>query len=254
MDHIDPKLLEIFFDVQRGLPRQGIGDSECTRKAFALCSELPEQPAILDIGCGPGMQTIVLAESSSGKITAIDNCNEYLDELRSRAIKASLSHRIKIRNADMTALDFPEESFDLIWCEGAIYNMGVLKALKSWRPLLRNQGYLVFSDMIWLDEQATGEVAEYFSKEYPAMTSIQNIINTIQKNDYKVIGDFALPESAWWDDYYSPLEAKLPSLKQKYKDNEAALGVITMSEAEIDVRRRFASSYGYHFFVAKKID
>jgi len=61
MDDIDPRLLEVFFDVQRGLPRQGVGDSESTRKALALCSQLPDKPVVLDIGCGPGMQTIVLA-------------------------------------------------------------------------------------------------------------------------------------------------------------------------------------------------
>ena len=63
MDNISPKLLEVFFDVQRGLPRQGPGSNECTNEALAFCDELPDNPSVLDIGCGPGMQTSCHSES-----------------------------------------------------------------------------------------------------------------------------------------------------------------------------------------------
>lgn len=245
------RLLEVFFDVQRGLPRQGPGNRESTLKALELCSELPENASVLDIGCGPGMQTIVLAESFSGSITAVDNCDEYLDELRHRTEEASLSDRVEVKRADMTALDFPQQTFDLIWCEGAIYNMGVAEALRSWRSLLRAPGYLAFSELVWLDGQPTGEVAEFFASEYPAMTSVEGVQETIHKCGYQPLGDFTLPDSAWWADYYTPLEAKLPSLRQKYVGDEEALSIIATTEAEIDMRRRFGQSYGYQFFVVK---
>ncbi len=254
MDDIDPRLLEVFFDVQSGLPRQGPGNRESTLKALELCSELAQNPSVLDIGCGPGTQTIVLAKSSSGSITAVDNCGEYLEELRHRAEQASLSDRVEIKNADMTALDFFQGTFDLIWCEAAIYNMGVAEALRSWRPLLHDHGYLAFSELVWLDGQPTGEVAEFWANEYPAMTSILGVKEVIRECGYQPLGDFTLPDSAWWEDYYTPLEAKFASLKHKYKGDDEALSVIAMSEAEIDIRRRFAHSYGYHFFVIRKVD
>lgn len=254
MDDMNPRLLEVFFEVQRGLPRQGPGDSGSTTKALALCSGLPDKPSVLDIGCGPGMQTMALAVGSSGSIIAVDKYDEYLDELRQRVEKASLSDRVEVKNGDMTALRVPEADFDLIWCEGSAYIMGVREALKAWQPLLRPQGYLAFTDMVWLDEHPSGEAAEYFGKEYPAMTSIEAINEAIRENGYEPVGDFTLPDSAWWDDYYTPLEAKLPSLKQKYEGDAEALGVVAMSEAEIDIRRRFGESYGYHFFVARKVD
>ena len=255
MQDVTPRLLEVFFDVHRGLPRQGVGDSQSTSKALTLCSELPRKPTVLDIGCGSGMQTIVLAESCSGSIiTAVDNCDEYLDTLRRRVQEASLSDRVEIKNTDMTALDFSEETFDLIWCEGAIYNMGVAKALKNWRPLLRDHGCVAFSELVWLVGQPIGEVADFFANEYPAMTNIESVKEAIRECGYQLLGDFTLPESAWWDDYYTPLEAKFASLKQKYRGDDEALGVIAMSEAEIDIRRRFAHFYGYHFFVIGKVD
>jgi hypothetical protein len=43
---------EIFFEVQESLPRQGPGNRNCATRALGLCKELPEHPAILDLGCG----------------------------------------------------------------------------------------------------------------------------------------------------------------------------------------------------------
>jgi ubiquinone/menaquinone biosynthesis C-methylase UbiE len=254
MNEIDPRLIELFFEVQRGLPRQGPGNQESTSNALALCSGLPEEPSVLDIGCGPGMQTVTLTEATSGNVVAVDNCDEYLDQLRRRLEQASLSDRVEVKNADMADMGFVAKTFDLIWSEGAAYIMGVREALKSWRPLLKDRGYLAFTELVWLEEQPPAEVAAFFGKEYPAMTRSGTIAAAILQSGYQPLGDFTLPDSAWWEDYYTPLEAKLPSLKQKYDGDEVALDVIAMAEAEIDMRRRFGQSYGYQFFVARKVE
>ena len=181
----------------------------------------------------------------------MDTCEEYLDELRQRVRQANLADRVEVKNADMSALGFPEKSFDLIWCEGAAYNIGISEALHAWRPLLRNKGYLAFTELVWLEENPPAVAAEFFGSEYPAMTNIGDIKKKISECNYELVGEFTLPDSAWWDDYYTPLESKLPSLKQKYAEDEEALGVIAMTEAEIDMRRKFCLSYGYHFFIVR---
>jgi len=251
MNDLDPRLREVFFDVQRGLPRQGPGGDHSTARALALCSDLPDKPGVLDIGCGPGMQTVALANATSGNVIAVDTCDEYLDELRRRLDSASLSGRVDVINADMAALNLAEASFDLIWCEGAAYVMGVREALTAWRPLLRGRGYLAFSELVWLDGQPDREVAEFFADEYPAMTNVESVRRVVRDTGYEPVADFTLPDSAWWDDYYTPLASKLPALQEKYRGDEQALSVVAMTEREIDMRRRFGQSYGYQFFVAR---
>jgi SAM-dependent methyltransferase len=124
------RLLEIFWDVQRGLPRQGPGATESTLKALALCTGLPARLTLLDIGCGPGMQTVALAAAlPEAHITAVDIHQKYLDELRERAKAARVAARIDILAGDMQALPFPPQRFDLIWAEGAAYIMGCAQAL-----------------------------------------------------------------------------------------------------------------------------
>ncbi len=247
----DPRLFEIFLDVQRGLPRQGPGCDESTLKALSLCRGLPPRPAVLDIGCGPGMQTVALAKACNGLITAVDVFQEYLDALQVRAEAAGVAERIETLTADMSALPFGPESFDLIWAEGSAYIMGFETALVAWRRFLRPAGCIAASELVWLRPDPPAEVTEFFASEYPAMADVETNVETVRQCGYEPLGHFTLPDAAWWEHYYTPLAAKLPTLRERYAGDDAALGIIATTEREIDMRRRFGDWYGYAFFVGR---
>src|SRR3989344_277794 len=104
------------FIVHDELPREGPGDVGSTLKAFSMVEGfLPKEPAILDIGCGPGMQTLELAKISEGKITALDINQKFLDVLNENAKKSGQSPKINTILGSMFEMNFPEKSFDLIW-------------------------------------------------------------------------------------------------------------------------------------------
>ena len=79
---------------------------------------------MLDIGCGTGAQTLVLAHGSPSRIVAIDNHSPFIDALNREAHRLGITDRLEAHVADMRSLDFADGSFDLIWCEGAIYDVG----------------------------------------------------------------------------------------------------------------------------------
>lgn len=250
---MDDFCLEVFFDVQSGLPRQGPGDEQSTRRALTACDGLPAAPAVLDIGCGPGAQTIVLAGALPGaSITAIDNYLPYLKELESSARSTGLQDRIVTEQRDMHVLPYAPASFDLIWAEGSAYIMGIADALAGWRPLLKPGGYFAFTELVWLTSSPPDEAAGFFSKEYPAMTTPDVIAELIVEHGYELVDQFTIPDSAWWDDYYTPLAEKFPRLLEKYAGDESALSVVKMAQEEQRVRRDFGCSYGYEFFVVRR--
>lgn len=242
---------EVFLDVQSGLPRQGPGNDDSTLQALSFCNHLPDNPVVLDVGCGPGMQTLALARALNGKIVAVDIHKEYLDELETRAEAEGFAERLEVVLGDMQALSFREHYFDLVWSEGAAYIMGFENALRSWKKLLKPQGYIAISELVWLCVDPPDEVAEFFGSEYPVMTDIEANLTTLRSCGYESVGHFTLPDVAWWDDYYTPLQAKLPSLLQKYSDDTVALEVIEMARREIALRQRYSNEYGYEFFVAR---
>ena len=54
--------MNIFSEIYCGLPREGPGCNEATKKAFSGISNIPTVASVLDLGCGPGLQTIELSQ------------------------------------------------------------------------------------------------------------------------------------------------------------------------------------------------
>ena len=241
-----------FFELHQNLPREGPGSDAATAQALNFLLELPERPDILDIGCGPGAQTLVLALSTHGNITAIDSHQPFVDEVRRRAHVAGCGNRVRAMRESMASLPFPRQSFDLVWAEGSIYIIGFERGLASWLSLLRPGGYMVVSELTWLVDDPPEQVREFWEAAYPAMSSLQQNRATIERRGYERIGDFILPRSAWFDDYYDPLDARITLLEERYVDDEAALRFLESQRLEIEMTRRFGGEFGYVFYLAQK--
>jgi ubiquinone/menaquinone biosynthesis C-methylase UbiE len=242
----------IFYEIFNQLPRGGPGDRQSTKKAIKMIQDLPVRSKILDIGCGPGLQTLELARLTNGQITALDNHQPFLDRLKEAARREGVANNIECINRDMSALDFEQGYFDLIWCEGAIFILGFEKGLKEWQRYLKPNGALGLTEMTWLKDNPPSELRNFLKAECPKMTGIEGYQKIIAATGYHLTGQFVLPEAAWWEDYYHPLEQQLTVFREKYKGNEEAMALIESLQLEIDMYRQYADYYGYVFFVMRK--
>lgn len=250
------ELKALLLDIHRGLPRQGPGDDASTLRALELCAELPMQPDVLDLGCGPGMQTVALAQAISGTVTAVDRFDQFLDELRERTVEAGVRERVQVMRGDMTDLPFGKHSFDLIWSEGAAYIMGITAAFQSWQEFLRPRGYIAVTEISWLTPEAEvpREAYDFFHGDYPGITDVPGNLKRIEECGYEIVGHFTLPDESWWTHYYDPLASNLAAAREKYRNDPQALRFIAASEDEQRIRREFGDSYGYEFIVARHVD
>jgi cyclopropane fatty-acyl-phospholipid synthase-like methyltransferase len=242
---------ELLLEIHKDMPRQGSGRDEYTQKAFEMIPVI-KQPKILDIGCGPGMQTIKLAKLSDGEIIGIDIFQQYLDQLQQLIERENLQDRVKAIKQSMFEIKYPEEFFDIIWAEGSIFVMGFEKGLSEWKKYIKPNGYLAVHEMAWLKENPPKEISDYWKRVYPDITTIEDNLRIIEKCGYKILGYFPLPEDAWWDLYYTPLEKRLKDMRLKFKDNPKAMEMIEEEQLEIDLFRKFNSWYGSVFFVMQK--
>ncbi len=244
--------MNIFFEIHSGLSRQGPGDDASTARAWSLIQPAPSDPLVLDVGCGPGMQTMKLAELAGGRVIAVDNHRPFLGELRKSAGGRGLAERIALCDASMTDLPFRDRTFDVVWSEGAIYNMGFEAGLRSWRRLLKPGGVLAVTEAAWLrSDDPPADLAGFWNTEYPAMATIGANLARIEAAGYRLLGYFVLPASSWWDHYYRPIEAKLPALREKYRGNAEAEAILDMEDLEIGMFRRYSDWYSYAFFVLR---
>jgi len=242
---------QIFFEIHRDNPREGPGNFESTRKAYTALRGLPDKSRILDIGCGPGKQTLDLARISSAEVYAIDNHEIYINKLKQIVREKNLGNRILPFVADMSSLDFEEGYFDIIWAEGSIYIIGFERGLRLWKPLLKPRGYLAATEISWLKNNPPPEVRQFWENGYPAMKTTEGNLAIIRKAGYELIEHFTLPESAWWD-YYHPIEEKITQMKTKYKHDPTALKVLEGEKQEIELYQKYSEYYGYVFYVMQK--
>ena len=163
---------KIFFEIHQNLPREGPGRNEYTRKAFNMLPKL-NHPKILDIGCGPGVPTIELAKSSKGVVIGIDIHQPYLDELNKKVRKEKLEKQVKAANKSMFNMDFPKQSFDIIWSEGAIFIIGFEKGLLVWKQYIKPKGFLVVHEMTWLKHNPPKVINDYWKKMYSGIATIE---------------------------------------------------------------------------------
>ena len=245
------RMTTLFFELFSGLPRQGPGDTASTLRALALVPGVGPRTRVLDIGCGTGCQTLVLARNSAARIVAVDNHPPFVDALNREADRLGVADRLEARVADMRKLDFADGCFDLIWSEGAIYSMGFEAGLRGWRRLLAPHGHIALTEVCWRKPDPPGECAAFWKQEYPAIREAPALLEAIAACGYDTVGHFPLPASAWWDDYYRPLQANVTAFRQRYADAPDARELADQCQHEIDVWRAYADFYGYEFFVLR---
>ncbi len=226
MNELPPSFWVIFYEVFESLPRQGPGNQACAARALGLCRDLPPIPAVLDLGCGVGGQTLHLAELTSGTIVAIDNHAPSIERLRTTVAKRGLRRRVRPVVGDMAHPRQPLNSFDLIWSEGALYNIGIERALRICHGLLRPGGYLAFTDSVWRQNHPPPEVKASFDLDCPSMGRVPDILAVIDKSGLSFGGHFTLPDEAWWDDFYTPMQRRIEELRGKYAGDAEALAVL----------------------------
>ncbi len=241
--------MDVFFAIHQGLPQEAPGSEASTIRALSLVPRLPARPKVLDVGCGPGRQTLILAQETGGEITAVDNHQPYLDELLARAEKQGLDERIITECCSMDDMRFDDVSFDLVWAEGSIYIMGFQEGLTSWKRFLRRDGSMAVTELSWLVDSPPEEVKSFFGEAYPAMQTVARNTEMIRESGYSLIDTFTLPESAWWDGYYGPMEKRISELREKHSQEPAILEVLDGEQKEIDLYRRHSDTYGYVFYV-----
>jgi ubiquinone/menaquinone biosynthesis C-methylase UbiE len=202
-----------------------------TRRAFEMLPKT-EKPHILDIGCGSGVPTIQLAKLSDGEILGIDINQSFLDRLKKKIEKEGFSDRVKTMRCSMFEMDFPDESFDIIWAEGSIWIIGFERGIKEWRKLLKSNGFLVVHDEI---------------------KTASDKLEKIPSCGYRLTGHFSLPKDTWWTEYCRPLETRVKEQCSKYGNNSEAPKVFEQCQNEIEMVKRNPEEHNSAFFILQKM-
>jgi len=176
-----------------GLERQGPGSPDSTIRALSFVDNLTLDSKIADLGCGTGGQTMVLAQNAPGDITGIDLFPAFIDLFNANAGKLNLGSMVKGVIGSMDNLSFQEEELDLIWSEGAIYNIGFERGLIYWKKFLKPGGFIAVTEASWFTGERPQEIEKFWMDAYPEIDTIPAKIAQMQKAGYVPVAHFILP-------------------------------------------------------------
>jgi 2-polyprenyl-3-methyl-5-hydroxy-6-metoxy-1,4-benzoquinol methylase len=134
----------------------------------------PSGGSVLDIGCGTGSLSVVMA-SLGYQVTGIDFSPEMISRAEAKA-KAS-QQSIKFQVMDAAFPQFPPEQFDAIVCRHLLWALPELdQVLQRWEPLLKLGGRLLLIEGYW--HTGAGllamQVIDALPKSFP-WSSVENL-------------------------------------------------------------------------------
>ena len=201
-----------------------------TRKAFRKLPQL-DKPRVLDIGCGSGIPTMELARLTNGEIIGLDINEVLLNVLIGKIEKAGLSDRVKAMKCSIFDMEFPDESFDIIWAEGSIWVISFKRGLQEWKRFLKPNGFMVIHD---------------------EKGNIKGKLGQISNCGYELLDHFILNEDTWWAEYFAPLEKLICETRTTDPDDQKVLEALHNAQWEIDMFKKNPQKNSSVFFIMKK--
>jgi SAM-dependent methyltransferase len=245
--------VELICEYFAGLERQGPGSPDVTIKALGFVEGLGADARIADIGCGTGGQTMVLAQNAPGRVTGLDLFQRFIDLLNANAAALGLQQRVTGIVGSMDDLPFEDGELDLIWSEGAIYNIGFERGLGEWRRYLKPGGFIAVSEASWFTDERPAEIEEFWMSEYPGIDTVPNKLAQLQRAGYKPAACFCLPDECWTDHFYAPQVAVQQAFLEAHAGNEAAEAFVRNQRREASLHEKYRRYYGYAFYIGKKL-
>jgi SAM-dependent methyltransferase len=246
---------QLLIDLHRHANRQGPGGDAESEKALSLAMIDRSAPLkIADIGCGTGASTLLLARRLEAQITAVDFLADFLEVLEDRAENMGLSKKVTTLCCSMDNLPFGDAEYDVIWSEGAIYNIGFEKGLKDWKRYLKVGGRLVVSEITWITASRPSALQKYWEAEYPEIDVASSKIAALENNGYSPIGYFVLPEHCWLDNYYRPMQNRFKDFLNRNGNREEARAIVEAENREIELYEKHKTYYSYGVYIARKLD
>ena len=236
-----PEQIDAFLTLHRDLHREGPGEPADVHWALEQLG-LSGPLDVLDAACGPGADTLTLAEAlPEARITGVEKTAHFATEASARI--AAYAPRVQAIEGDMST---PEGTYDLIWCAGALYFLGVTEGLQGWRTVQNTGGAVVFSEPVLLSTSPS-DGARAFWEEYPQITDLDGINARVTAAEYAV-QDHRMIVGKPWADYYGPLQARIDMLREQDPDT-ALNAALDEHQREIDLWRAAQDDIAYALLI-----
>lgn len=253
LENKQPSFLDLLLETHIGLERQGPGSPETMKQAIGFLGPVEQFQQIADFGCGTGGQTMLLAEHLPGTVTGLDMFPDFINRLTEKAKCRGLEGRVTGVVGKMENLPFQKKTFDLIWSEGAIDNIGFEKGLRHWHDFLKQGGYVAVTCPSWITKEHPSAVEQFWTEAGSRLDPVEKNIEIMQNSGYQFIASFVLPEECWTENYFFPRASAIQNLMNKYAQSDIMQEYAERNRHEVELFLKYQQHYGYVFYIGRAI-
>jgi SAM-dependent methyltransferase len=145
---------QIYQEIREATYGQDLGQSSwiTLEEAERFLAWLNPSPAsnVLEVACGAGGISCLIGEKFGANAHGIDISTEAVNAANARCGENGLGDKVKfcVRDASKS-LDFPEESFDAVFCNDSINHLpDRQRAFQDWWRVLKPNGRVLFTDPV----------------------------------------------------------------------------------------------------------
>ena len=204
-------------------------------------AELDPQKVILDLGSGKGFPSILWASMFGVQVEGYDFGKNFVKYANSRAKMLNLSHRVKFFFKDIKELKYNKE-YDVVASLGlgiADIFGNINDALIKFQSMLRNGGFLIFADPVWLAKDIPSEVQENLDAMEKHFLTKSELQQLMEKCEFQVKGIFNSSKEDW-EIYIQPVNHAMNEIIESASElAEEAQMVINSFKAEYDAVNQF---------------
>jgi SAM-dependent methyltransferase len=247
--------MDAFLRFHEAAARQGPGTAADVAWAVAMAGTRAGA-RVLDAGAGVGADIPALQAAIPGaRIVAVEAHGGFV-----RAIAARFGADVVAVHGAMgpepaydgsAPLDLPARGpFDLIWCAGAIYFLGVATALRHWAPALAPGGAVAFSAPVMLTETPSAGAVAFWQGD-PVQTVAQ-VQADVAAAGWRILAERRLPD-AGWEAYYAAQAVVIAQMRAAIATGREGAGmaaVLDEAAREAALWRAHRDEVGYHAVVA----
>ncbi len=216
----------LFFsgDARLGLSR------ECVRR-MARSARLGNGSKVLDLGCGNGGATLLLAREFGCSVVAADSDAAALDALSRRLRSQSLDARVEPLKVDFAQLTFADGEFNLVLAPAnPVYSFS--DAATKLRRYLPPRGRLLICHPVRVAQQIAPALTDYWERRLgrPLMFP-RELLQILAESGYEPEGVEALSESEL-DELYRGLDQRASKLPKDAQERSALTEQIQLQRAQ----------------------
>lgn len=156
---------------------------------------------LLSVACGTGEIECYLADKYQCQVVGMDLSEYFISRAQKKAFKHGLNHLVQFMIGDGNSLGFPDETFDSIFCSGALAAF-FKNGLEEFHRVLKPRGRAAISEVIWTRKEISTEIKDWWTKRTAIILTHDENCQAFSKYSFQVVFSKDYHKTSWWEKFY----------------------------------------------------